>query len=170
SDSIQTYIDRKLCLQTYEEHINGTGNRLINTKNYPITLINEIQINCQVLEVTDYELTSDDATRGQIYRKCGWPYKTTSIGLNNDRGQQLRNIRLNYDAGYVLPADPQIEPRTLPYGLEGIVKTIISNQFTQISNGVGNLKRLTEGALTYEWIGGLTDNQLSVLNSYSSKI
>lgn len=170
SDSIQNFIDRDLRQQEFEENINGSGNSLINTRNYPIVSIAEVKINDIVIPSTDYELTSDDAKRGQIYREFGWNQKGTCIGLNNDFGRQLRNISLKYTAGYVLPADPQTTPRTLPYDIEGIVKTLVSNEFTQITNGVGNLKRLTEGALTYEWINGLTDSQQSVINSYSNRL
>ena len=170
SDSVQNFIDRDLGLKNYNEHINGSGSSLINTKNYPITTINEIKVNGIVLESDEYELTSDDAKRGQIYREFGWNRKGTCAGLNNDFGRQLRNINIDYDAGYVLPVDPQTEQRTLPYDIEGLVKTLISNEFTQITNGVGNLKRLTEGALTYEWINGLTDSQQSVINSYSNRL
>lgn len=170
SESVQTFIDRDLKKQNFTEHLNGTGNSLINVKNYPITVINEIKVNEIVLDSTDFELTSDDAKRGQIYREFGWNMKTTIVGLNFDPGRQLRNINIDYDAGYVLPTVPQTEPRTLPFDLEGVVKSIIANEYSQVTSGVGNLKKLTEGSLTYEWLGGLTENQTSVLNSYSSKI
>ena len=166
SDSVQSFIDREFKNQNYIENINGNGRRIINVRHYPITLINEIKINDVVIDSSEFEITTDDAERGQIYRELGWNMKTTVVGLNFDRGQQLRNIKINYVAGYILPYDPQ---RTLPHDIEGIVKTLVSNEFTQVQNGVGNLKKLTEGALTYEWVNGLTYMQLSALNSYSTK-
>lgn len=170
SDSVQTFLDRDLKKQNYEEHINGSGNSLLNLKNYPIISINEIKVNEIVLDSDDFELTSDDAKRGQVYREFGWNMKTTIVGLNFDSGRQLRNIRVKYEAGYVLPTNPQTVPRTLPFDIEGIVKSIISNEYTQVTSGVGNLKRLTEGSLTYEWLNGLTESQMSTLNSYSARL
>ena len=172
SEYIQnTYIGRSLRSQEYVDFIEGTQQPYLVLDNRPITAITSIQIDDDVLLATDYDQTPDrDLRAGMIYLNNSlWRQKFIVLGLVDDPFRQLKNIKVTYTAGYILPSDSV--NRTLPYDIETLVARKVTGIFERTQTGsTEGLSRLTEGALTYEWNTDLVPEDIRVLDAYRGVI
>lgn len=117
SERIEKYCSRHFEKATYTEYHRGHERQRLLLNQYPIVSVTSVELNGSVLASTEYE--TEDADAGILYRETGWPWRGYSIGLVGEPGISVRNIKVVYVAGYVLPKDAtEQNPRTLPYELE----------------------------------------------------
>ncbi|MCY7484428.1 phage gp6-like head-tail connector protein [Paenibacillus alvei] len=94
SQAIENYCKRSFKRQTYTEVLDGAGSPYLVLSNYPV------YSGKAYLDGKEIDLSPNDD--GMLFLPDGWP-------------KGIRNITVTYDAGYVLPGDPN---RTLPEAVE----------------------------------------------------
>jgi hypothetical protein len=81
----------------------------------------------------DYILTVQDKEDGKVYRSCGWDSSNRTFGVltSTAYNERLRNISIDYTAGYCTPEQETAEEctRTLPYDIEGAIIAMVSRAY-----------------------------------------
>jgi len=119
SEAIEKYCNRHFEKAIYTEWYKGHGRQLLLLNQFPIVSVTSVTIDGSAYtEGEDNDFTIDSEA-GMLFRAVGWPGNRYYGGLTQDPMARRRNIKVVYEAGYVLPKDVSPEtPRTLPYDLE----------------------------------------------------
>ena len=173
---IKTFCDRKFGKNTYTEKIKGNSSTVIIVYEYPIIEISSIKVDDE--EITDYELEDKDKEIGIIYRESCWNSKYLYYGIIPEVVDRLRNIEIEYTAGYVLPKDDlNPDARNLPHDLEDICFRIIADYFNNLNFSATeeeqskNLSKFSISDVTWDFGGGVKVQQLnSLMKNYYSEL
>lgn len=160
SEFIERFCDRHFEKTTYTHKFRGNGRQKLLLNQYPILSVTSVKVDGS--DATDYEILGEE---GILYRENLWPWSGYRAGLVGDPIGSRPNIEVVYTAGYVLPKDDAPDsPRTLPYDLEDAAIELVAIRHEM--RGSEHLKRETIGPLTSEFVQGLPQHILDVLNEY----
>lgn len=98
----------------------------------PIVAIDEVAIDDEVLDPSDYEI--EDAEAGFLRRLDGvWPFeglKTAGFVTAPVWSTARRNVSVTYTAGWVTPGQAtELLPRTLPHAIEDAVVELVTSRW-----------------------------------------
>lgn len=165
SDFIEGYCGRHFEKATYTEKYRGNGRQKLLLNQYPIISVASVTVNDGLLDASEYEILAEEGT---LYRESLWPWSGYSAGLVGEPVGSRRNIQVQYTAGYILPKDdgtgtpPAV--RNLPYDLEDACIELVAIRHEM--RGSEHMKQETIGPLTSEFIQGIPDHIIKVLNRY----
>ncbi len=158
SDYFLNAVDRKLIKGVYNsEKYRGDGSTDLYLNEYPIVSIEKIEESGSELTVDDdYELTETDKEAGSVYKNDGWDRDSRSFGIltNTYYNERLRNIEVDYTAGYCTPQqviDTTCTVRTLPYDIEGVVIDMAVKAFKIQCTKTQGQKSYKAGTVTIQW-------------------
>lgn len=138
---IESMTGRHLGKNHYVQRYVGSGYQELVLREWPILSVEYIKdtVSGQILPPDSYDIDMDGDI-GVTFKDDGWPFNGYVGGLAYDYLLASRYLEVSYTAGYVLPKDatPE-EPCTLPADLQGVVWSIIQQQFAVISNGAEGL-------------------------------
>ena len=167
SQTIENICSRKFAKQQYVEKYRANDSQILQLNNFPIITINSLKVNDG--EISDYALTDSDKLKGCIvYDNSIFISKwIVSSVLTTDRYRKMRNIEVDYEAGYVLPKDDlNPDPRTLPYDLETLCIQMIKDYMQSFSMS-SSTSDVSDSSLTnfkisdVSWtFGGVSTQQL----------
>jgi uncharacterized phiE125 gp8 family phage protein len=144
SGFIETYLSRRLCSRTYAEIRDGTGGRVINFREYPVTAVSWVAVNGVSLP-----LAPDTVTPG--YR-----FTRTQIILQGHRFTQgWGNVSLNYTAGF----------ETIPFDVEQACIELVSWRYNERQH-IGQSGKSLEGANVTYSVQDLPPDVKTVLDRY----
>ncbi len=131
SEAIEGYCQRHFERASYNEWYRGNGRQMLVLSQSPIIQVILVELNNGA--ITDYEVMAD---YGMLYRLALWPAYGYPAGLVGDRVGSSQNIRVVYEAGYILPKDEDLQAsppvvRTLPYDLEDACIDLVALKFNQ---------------------------------------
>ncbi|OAT81101.1 head-tail connector protein [Desulfotomaculum copahuensis] len=131
SEAIEGYCNRHFERGVYDELYRGNGRQLLGLNQYPVQAVTLVEANGA--RITDYQVYKEE---GMLYRLALWPAGAYFTGLVGDPVGSTRNIRVLYEAGYVLPKDEDLQAsppiiRTLPYDLEDACIELVALKFNQ---------------------------------------
>jgi hypothetical protein len=162
--------NRNFIKDTYTEYHKGSGRQRLVVNQYPINKITSVKVDSAALTAgTDY-VTSDQTyhDQGIIFKESGWAFYGYLTGLVGELTAPVDNIEVVYSAGYTL--EPETS-RNLPYDIEEVVVSMVSDLYGQQQNGTVGLKRYTEGKITYEFTATpLIEQHSSVIARYAKKV
>lgn len=132
---------RKLSKNTYTEKYVASGAQELVLLQYPILEVGYIKDteSGAIVDEREYDV-SPDGEIGVLYRDNGWRFRGYTGGLAYDNIAPMRYLEVNYTAGYVLPKDATKDnPATLPYDLQAVVWSVVSQEFALMQNGAQGL-------------------------------
>lgn len=145
------------------ERYQGTGDRSLFVKRWPIRAIEEIKENGST--ITDWLNDPDFLAGGRIYREAGWPRRAAAFpDLTRDPNPGAVNysITLAYTAGYILPQyhntlhvdhNPAAAPADLPPDVEeACIQAVFWNAGDRPTSGLKAER--TPGGWQQEWATG----------------
>lgn len=169
SEWIESRLDRRLESQQYTHYLLGTTTERLPLVEWPVTEVTEVEeIDVGVLEVTDYMIDSNAKYPRALKRINGvWKSGNDYTGkLEAIPFSERENYKVEYTAGYILPADPQVEPRTLPYDLEQVVINMVAKKYQIRCIGGNGLKSYKVGGRTLEWKDTISGEDMDVISLY----
>jgi hypothetical protein len=171
SARVESALDRKLKLTNYFKVCNGSGGHYLLVENYPITDIDYIKIDDEIIEPETYDI-NDGGKIGMIYKADGWVRRGYTHGLAGDTVGDIRYIDISYNAGYILPNDATEEqPATLPSDLEGLVQDMIAEVFGKMqTGGSGGLKSFSIADVRWEWKDGTREDWQAIIDAHKRKL
>lgn len=113
SQKIANFCNRNFKSQTYtEEKYIGNDDVYLYLKNFPITSLDNLEINDTEISTSNVTVKSNDGALYYtgIFRSSGYV-----SGISSHRDIRFENISVTYEAGYILPDKIT---RNLPYDLE----------------------------------------------------
>jgi hypothetical protein len=163
---IETYLSRRLGSQTYAEIRDGTGGRVMNFREYPVTAVSLVAVNGVPLPLVPDMVTP------------GYRFTRTQIILQGHRFTQgWANVSLNYTAGYGPPSggwfeDPWITaPQPdgsipwVPFDLEQACIELVSWRYMERQH-IGQSGKSLEGANVSYSVQDLPPDVRTVLDRY----
>jgi hypothetical protein len=163
---IETYLSRRLGSQTYAEIRDGTGGRVMNFREYPVTAVSLVAVNGVPLPLAPDMVTP------------GYRFTRTQIILQGHRfTQDWANVSLNYTAGYGPPSggwfeDPWITaPQPdgsipwVPFDLEQACIELVSWRYMERQH-IGQSGKSLEGANVSYSVQDLPPDVRTVLDRY----
>jgi len=182
SAMIAHYCDRVFIRSTYtaETHT-GTNRQALCLRQWPIVSVSSVTSGGTALATTEYELKPQDMERGVLYKADGWNQNTTyATGLTSDTWASGRDYSVTYIAGYYMPTQVGYTggaDGSLPMELVSLCETMVASANLAWKYQALGLKRITEGALTYEWgtaaaygPHGLPADLEAIIARYSRKV
>lgn len=165
----EKFTGRKFGISDYDETYAGTETQELILKQYPVnyvTSVTDTSIFDVDTPITDYTIKSES---GILFRNNFLWYKCPLIkGLSKYEVGRQENYEVVYNAGYVLPKDDsELTPRTLPYDLEMLTKTLVINRFNRLTQGADGFQVFRMSDLHFQWdTDDLTPQQMKILTSY----
>lgn len=169
SEWLETRLDRKLESQSYTHYIMGTGTERLPLHEWPVTQVTLVtEVDVGEVDSAMYRLDSKAKQPRSLIHTCGvW------VNGHNYTGKleplpfgERENYKIEYVAGYVLPSDPQVETRTLPYDLEQVVINMVTKKYEMKCFGGQNVKAYKVGGRSIEWKDTLSDEDMDVVSIY----
>lgn len=167
SQSIENYCNRKFVKADYDELYTVVNSDKVFTNQYPLNEVTGFYIYDTEIQTADY--TNDTL---KITYKNTIPTKYDIVGISEYPNNFFNNVRVVYNAGYVLPKDEVLpdNPRTLPYDLEEVCIQAVIREYNK--KGTGNVTIIQEKVSKVSYTYGtdisnkFTDNEINVLNQY----
>jgi hypothetical protein len=160
---IETYLSRRLGSQTYAEIRDGTGSRVMNFREYPVTAVSWVAVNGVSIPPAPDTVTP------------GYRFTRTQIILQGHRFTQgYGNVTLNYTAGYGPPTGGWFEDACLtagegdaifPFDLEQACIELISWRYNERQH-IGQSGKSLEGANVTYSVQDLPPDVKTVLDRY----
>ncbi|MGA7577849.1 MAG: head-tail connector protein [Desulfobaccales bacterium] len=163
---IETYLGRRLGSQDYAEVRDGTGGRVLNFREYPVTAVSGVTVNGVSLP-----LAPDTVTPG--YR-----FTRTQIILQGHRFTQgWGNVTLNYTAGYgpasggwledpwLIAPQPDGSTPWVPFDLEQACIELISWRYEERQH-IGQSGKSLQGANVTYIVQDLPPDVKTILDRY----
>jgi hypothetical protein len=160
----ERYCGRRFAVAEHTQRLPGTGRWFLCLRHYPILSVANVEIDGQA--ITDYQMT-DEAVQGLLYRAATWPVRRArhaDLTWDPDSNSDAPNIRVTYQAGYILSG----EGRTLPHDLEQACIDLVVHRLLHPVQGLQQER--TPGGHTTVWHEGLPPEIRSVLASYRGGI
>lgn len=181
SSRIETYLNRRLGLDSYVENMAPSFDQILQLPQWPIRAVASIESQGAVLVVNeDYYLYPQYISAGQIYRGQTWTGPTYIRGLTGDPYAGVIILEVTYTAGYDLPDSGDVD-YPLPADITLVCQMMVSSMFRNIQkqNLGGDLSSYSEGGISMSWDkvgeratslfginGGMETQFASILNPY----
>ena len=140
SNKIASYCNRNFMEQTYtDEKYKGDDTLELVLNQRPITALTTLSIDDKDVTTSDVEIESET---GILYYESVFSSNGYVCGITRHPDLRYNNIKVTYDAGYILPDDAI--NRTLPYDLEqACINEVKRNYSNNGAQGTQNIKSWT---------------------------
>lgn len=182
SSQVESYLGRKLGKATYSELARTSFGDHIQVENYPIVKINEVRsLYGNTMPLNRLEFYNDYRNYEKGLIETGGMLKSVMnrVGMGNHPQNSKPAVRINYEAGYVLPKDAtDTVPATLPEDIQSVVTSACVKIFIRYTDDsrAQDLISLTEGNVVHQWAstttkdmkkyGALDLEEQNLLNKY----
>lgn len=182
SSQVESYLGRKLGMDTYSELVRTAYGDYIQLENYPVVELKEVRgMTGATMSIPRLEFYNDYRNFDTGLIETGGMLQTvmSRVGMGRHPQNSKPAVRVSYVAGYILPKDATEEkPATLPEDIQAVVTSACVRSFIRYTDDsrAQDLISLTEGNVAHQWastttkdlrkFGALEVEEQNVLNKY----
>lgn len=141
SSWIERYLGYGLKQSDHDETYEPSGTQKQMLRNRPVTDVYGVHFNGA--EIPKHKYIWNDVALGEygiLFKDDGWPWMDYIAGIAYESVARSRNLRVKYQAGYVLPKDATADnPSTLPGDILMLFAQMLSSLYTSEFSGAAGL-------------------------------